>query len=137
MPVRMVVLLTAAMVATGCGVVSDEQEPAMETIRGTVIYLEGVALPPAAKVSVEIQDVSRADAPARVLASTRFEAEGGPPYPFRLSYDPDRVDTRMRYALGAAITLGDKLLFTTDPHHPAFRIRKIGNRAGALAGQTS
>jgi len=117
---RMLVFLTAAMVATGCGVVPDEQEPDVETIRGTVIYLERIALPPGAEVKVELQDVSRADAPAVVLASTRFEANGAPPYPFELTYDPADIDERMSYALRAMISLGDELLFTTDTRHFAF-----------------
>ena len=117
---RIVVFLTATMVATGCWVVPEEQEPDVEAIRGTVIYLERIALPPGAEVRVELQHVSRADAPAVVLASTRFEAEGAPPYPFELTYDPTDIDERMSYALRATISLGDELLFTTDTRHPAF-----------------
>lgn len=140
----MTVLATAALIATGCGAEPGEQEAGMESIRGTVIYLERMALPPGAEVAVELQDVSLADAPARVLAATRFEAEGGPPYPFELTYDPAAIDQRMRYALRATITLGDELLFTTDTHHPAFgteehelRVRRVGASTDADAGDGS
>ncbi|WP_405225911.1 YbaY family lipoprotein [Lentisalinibacter sediminis] len=114
----------------------------MSTLRGEVFYLERIALPPGAKVTVELQDVSRADAPAMVLASTRFAAEGVPPYPFELTYDPADIDGRMNYALRATITRGDELLFATNSRHPAFateehalRVRKV--EASADTGEAS
>jgi putative lipoprotein len=125
------IAMSVCLLAAGCTQEPPEEE-AVNVIRGEVIYLERIALPPGAEVSVELEDVSRADAPAVVLASTRFEAEGGPPYPFELTYDPADIDERMRYALRAAISLGDELLFTTDTHHPPFaadehdlRVRKV------------
>ena len=117
----------AVIVLSLAAACADEQvssethmEQGMATISGTVFYRERIALPPGAEVSVELQDVSRADAPAEVLASTRFRAEGGPPYGFELSYDPADIDQRMSYALRAAIRADGELLFTTDTHHPAF-----------------
>jgi putative lipoprotein len=112
------------LMVAGCSESTAPEGAAMEEdmgkITGTVLYRERIALPPGAEVTVELQDVSRADAPAEVLAKTRMPAEGGPPYPFELSYDPAAIDERMRYALRATITAEGRLLFTTDTHHPAF-----------------
>ncbi len=125
------IAIAACLFAAGCAEGPPEGD-SMSTISGQVIYLERIALPPGAEVTVELQDVSRADAPAVVISSTRFAAEGAPPYPFELTYDPADIDGRMSYALRATIKRGDELLFTTDSHHPAFateehelRLRKV------------
>ena len=38
------------------------------------------------------KDISRADAPAEVLASVLTTPEGGPPYPFKIDYDESLID---------------------------------------------
>jgi putative lipoprotein len=125
--------IAVCLLAAGCGESTPEEEP-MGTLRGEVIYLERIALPPGAEVTVELQDVSRSDAPAVVLASTRFEADGAPPYPFELTFDPADIDDRMSYALRATISLGDDLLFTTDAHHPAFATDEHEIRVRSASG---
>jgi putative lipoprotein len=57
---------------------------------------------------------------ATVLASVRLTPDSGPPYPFSIEYDPDRIDSRMRYGLRATITVGDRLMFTTTEHIDPF-----------------
>ena len=137
---RMTILLLSTLLAAGCAT-GGEEDDTMGKISGSVIYLERIALPPGAIVTVELRDVSMADAPAKMLGSTRFEAQGGPPYPFALSYDPEAIDERHSYALRATISSGDQLLFTTDTHHPAFtteahelRVRSVG---GTIAGDAN
>lgn len=137
----LMILLFPMLLAAGCTTVGQE-ESMMGTISGRVIYLERIALPPGAIVTVELRDVSIADAAAKTLASTRFEAEGSPPYPFELSFDADAIDERHTYALKAMISLGDRLLFTTDTHHPAFtggehelRVRSVGGSVGDSIGE--
>ena len=89
-------------------------------ISGTVIYRERMALPPQATVTVRLEDVSRMDVAADVLAESRFPAESGPPFAFRLDYDPAEITEGRRYALRASIHLEDRLLFTNTEHIPAF-----------------
>lgn len=137
----MMIPLFPMLLVAGC-TKGGQEESTMGTISGRVIYLERIALPPGAIVTVELRDVSIADAAAKTLASTRFEAEGGPPYPFELSFDADAIDERHTYALKAMIRLGDQLLFTTDTHHPAFtggehelRVRSVGGSIGESIGE--
>lgn len=92
----------------------------MAVIKGQVVYRERMMLPPGAEIEVQLQDISRADALATVMASVLLQADGGPPYAFEIDYDPSRIDQRMRYALRATISDGDKLLFTSTDYIDPF-----------------
>lgn len=88
-------------------------------VTGTVTYRERMMLPPSATVNVQLQDVSRADAAAVVLAEQTITPGGsGPPYAFSLSYDPAQIDERGRYAVRATISDGGQLLFTSTQSYP-------------------
>ena len=88
-------------------------------VTGTVTYQERITLPPTARVIVELQDVSRADAPAMIIATQTIDPAGkAPPYPFELTYDPAKIDQRNTYAVRATIRDGDKLLFTSTQAYP-------------------
>lgn len=80
-------------------------------IRGEVWYRQRIALPPSAVVTVQLVEVSRADAPATLLASQTLGAEHQPPLAFELHYDPARIDERLSYALQARIEDGNQLRF--------------------------
>ncbi|MEA1978303.1 MAG: Gmad2 immunoglobulin-like domain-containing protein [Chloroflexota bacterium] len=84
-------------------------------VAGTVSYQQMSVLPPDAVLTVQLQDVSNADAPATVIGETivtEFEFDGIP-IPFAVSYDPEAIDTRNTYALSVRITDGaGNLLFT-------------------------
>ena len=92
----------------------------MGTIEGSVWYRERMLLPPGAEVSITLEDVARADAKSELLAETRFQPQGGPPWTFTLSYDPAKILDKGRYALRARIEVNEKLMFTSMEHIPAF-----------------
>jgi putative lipoprotein len=94
----------------------------MESISGSVTYLERIMLPPTAVVEVTMADVARMDAPADVIATTTFAAHGGPPFPFVLGYDPEQLTTRGRYAVRVTIRAEGRLLFTSTQHIPALEL---------------
>jgi uncharacterized lipoprotein YbaY/heat shock protein HslJ len=93
-------------------------EPATGTVTGSVSYRERMALPPNAVLEVQLQDVSLADAPARVIATQRIENPGQVPIAFSLAYDPTAIDPVNRYALQARIEVDDRLWFINDTHTP-------------------
>ena len=92
-------------------------ESPMALISGTLTYRERLALSPAAVATVELRDVSGGAAAGAIVASVRLESPGNPPIPFRLEYDPARVDEGLPYALRAEIREGERLLFAADQHH--------------------
>lgn len=86
------------------------------TISGTFAYRERIATPPDATAQVVLQDVSRADAPAVVLARHDIDLNGkSPPFAYSMSVDHDELDVRMRYAVQIQIRgRNDRLLWITD-----------------------
>ena len=77
-----------------------------------------MTLPPGAALEATLEDVSRADAAAEVIGSTRVEKPGNPPIRFEIHYDPSRIDPKGPYAVRARIMVGGNPFFTTDQHHP-------------------
>lgn len=93
--------------------------PGTALLTGSVLYLQRIALPPDAEVSVTLQDVSRADAPAVEIASTMFKTDGRQvPLPFTLTYEPEKIDADAAYSLAARISNAGELLWISDAHTP-------------------
>lgn len=88
------------------------------TVTGTATYRERMALPPDAVFEARLEDVSRADAPAEILGSTRKASPGNPPFDFAIGYDPSRIDPSHQYAVRAQVLLDGRPLFVTDTRHP-------------------
>lgn len=87
-------------------------------VSGTVSYLLRMALPPTAVVEVTLQDISRQDVPATLLAREIIVAGGRQvPLPFTLAYDTDAIDALFTYAVAARITDKGKLLFINKSVH--------------------
>ena len=104
-------LMAASIAVVAAGVASAGK------IEGTATYRERIAVTPGTTLFVELQDVSRADAPSVTLAAQRY-ALTGVPAPFELTYDDALIDDRMQYVLRASIFQGDKMLMTTDQAYP-------------------
>jgi putative lipoprotein len=96
------------------------EEAKVATIEGSVFYRERMLLPPGAEVELQLQDISRADALATVMASVIITPEGGPPYEFAIDYDPASIDSRRRYALRGTISLDERLLFSSTEYIDPF-----------------
>ena len=91
----------------------EVQSPRGE-ITGTASYRERMMLPPGSTLEVTLEDVSRADAPADVIARAEVEASKAPPYAFTLAYDPARINSNHRYNVRARIMADDKLMLQSD-----------------------
>ncbi len=88
-------------------------------VTGTVTYLQRIALAADAIVDVQLRDVSLQDGPAKVLAEVRIPAAGKQvPIPFRLPYAPTDINPAHSYAIGAAILVDVKTIFTSTSSHP-------------------
>jgi putative lipoprotein len=91
---------------------------AEQVVRGEVVYRERIALPPNALVTVQLADVSLADAPAAIVAERKIEPKGQVPIPFELKFDSSAIQGKNSYALQARITVDDRLMFLNDERHP-------------------
>lgn len=88
-----------------------------ETLRGTALLRERIALPEGLTLEATISDVSRADAPAEVLAGITIQTSGQPPFAFEIEYDPAKLQPQARYALRVTLSRDGALLATTDTIH--------------------
>lgn len=95
------------------------------TLPGTATYRERIALPADAVFEAELQDVSRADAPATVLGRARLDPAGQPPFRFEIAYDDAAVQAGGRYSVRATVKQQDRLLFTTDKLYPVLDGREV------------
>lgn len=86
-------------------------------ITGSVVYLERMLLPEGAEARVTLEDVSRADATADIVAEVTVPARTTPTL-FVLSYPAESLVDGHRYALRATISAGGELLLTTTESHP-------------------
>ncbi len=115
----MVSTLAAALVVTACTKLIPT-DTNMGHIQGNVTYRERIALPDDAKVTVTLEDVSLADAPAEVLSRQTFLTDGKqPPFAYQLSYQSDQIEPNHRYIVSARIEgQNGKLLFVSDTAYP-------------------
>jgi putative lipoprotein len=104
------------MIVQGCQL---DKPPAMESVTGTVSYLQRIALPTNAVIVVKLSDVSLADAPAKMIAEQTINlGQRQVPVPFELTFDPAKIDAKRAYSVSAKITVDGKLMFTTDQAYP-------------------
>ncbi len=101
----------------GILVVPELSVAAEKTLKGEVMYRERIALPPKAELSVQLADVSLADAAAAVIGERKVAPAGQVPIKFEISFDPQVIRPHMTYALQARITVDDRLLFISDMRH--------------------
>ena len=88
-------------------------------IRGRALYLERIAPPPGATLSVQLVDNQLADTPAAVVASADFRDLKGPPFAFTLPYDPAKLRPNGMYGLHAGLRDAQGTLwFVTDTRVP-------------------
>ena len=89
------------------------------TIEGRAVYLERIAPPPGAILSVQLIDNQLADTPAAVIASADFTDVKGPPFAFSLPYDPAKLRPNGLYGLHAGLRDAQGTLwFVTDTRVP-------------------
>ncbi|WP_283426536.1 META domain-containing protein [Shimia sagamensis] len=82
-----------------------------QTLNGSVLYREKIALPPEALVEVTLEDVSKMDVKSTVLARQTLKPSGQVPVAYQLTYDDGMVDERGRYSVRAVIRVGDNVMW--------------------------
>ncbi|AIU67348.1 YbaY family lipoprotein [Vibrio coralliilyticus] len=98
---------------------NEEGGVKMTAVSGTVAYRQFIALPDNALVTVTLQDISLADAPATVIAKHRFETGGTQvPFEFELAFDPRKIKPHHTYSVSARIEVDGQLRFISDTVYP-------------------
>ena len=128
----------------GDGAPAAAVPPAASTaIRGSATYLERMAPPPGATLTVQLIDNQLADTPAAVIATAEFKDPAGPPFAFVLPYDAAKLRGNGQYGLHAGLRDAQgKLWFVTDTRVPVtpgsaqpveFRMVRTGTPADAAS----
>lgn len=124
--------LAAVLVVPPADNVHAASDDILIEVSGTAAYRQRIALPPDAVLTVRIEDVSRADAQASVLAeSSQAFGDRQVPIPFTLAVLRAAIDARSTYAVRATITVGGQLRFTTTRHYPVLT-REASNRVDLM-----
>ena len=88
------------------------------SVTGTITFDETVNLPEDAKLTIELRDVSYADALSELISSIIINDIGRPPVNFRLEYTPNQIQSNNTYSIGVKIhDSSDRLLFINDIAH--------------------
>ena len=90
------------------------------SVTGEVTYLQRIALPDDAVVTVQILDVSKQDVAATIMGEQVINTDGKQvPIAYEVEYNEDDIDERFTYSMSARITDGSgKLLFINDTMIP-------------------
>jgi uncharacterized lipoprotein YbaY len=88
-------------------------------VTGTVSYLYRIAMPPTAVVDVQLQDISRDDSSAPIIAEQKIDfGDRQVPIPFDLKFDPAKINPLHRYGLHATIVVDGAVRFRTETAYP-------------------
>ncbi|MDL5052888.1 YbaY family lipoprotein [Oscillatoria laete-virens NRMC-F 0139] len=108
-----------ALLIGAAGLLSAQDEPGFGVISGTVTYQPRIALPDNAEILIELEDVSRMDAPSIVIASQRIFTQGRQvPIPYSLSYDTASITDMGSYNVRARIFVDGVLMWISDTNTP-------------------
>jgi putative lipoprotein len=115
---------TALLVVVGAlalgpaGALAADAAPGAK-VTGFVSYENNDDLSPTAVLTVKLVDVSRADAPADVIAQQVIQTNGlQVPIAYEVDYDPAKIDPSHRYAIQARIDDQGSVQYTSDRVYP-------------------
>jgi putative lipoprotein len=88
----------------GCAANTSPPADTRPAVTGTIASSDGFVLAPGSQVEVTLADVSRADAPAVVLAQETLPITGPYQLPFSLPYNLAEIDPNHTYVVSARVT---------------------------------
>jgi len=109
-PVAMASALLAVL-AIACAQPASKRVPA--NLTGTITYREHIALPPGARVEVQLVDASDENVAAPLVAERLIDEPGQVPIAFSLAYDPASIRSSHTYALRVRIRVGEDVWFAS------------------------
>ncbi len=95
-------------------------------ITGT-LDIDATTLDPTAVIAVQLQDVSRTDAPAEIVSAHVITSATSTSIPFAVYYDPYAIDPAHHYQLAARVTVNDEVQYASTEQYPVLT-------AGQLSG---
>ena len=109
--------LTLLLFAAACGD-STTDSTELSTVRGRVISDQAVTIDADSELIVRLSDVSLQDVAAPVISELIISGPRELPVPFVLPYNPEEIDERNTYSVGARIQRGNTLLYISTTSNP-------------------
>jgi putative lipoprotein len=126
--------------ADNCKLARAENAKTDPMVSGTVAYRERMAMPESAVLTIQLQDISLADAPAKIIAEQKFAFAGHQvPLPFELHYNAKEINPNHKYALSARIAVNGQLMFVNSTTYPVITQKnpdKVDILVHMVEGQT-
>jgi uncharacterized lipoprotein YbaY len=114
------------------------QPVALSVMTGTVSYMQRIALDPQSVIQVQLLDVSKAGAPAQVMASQVFQSNGRQvPIPFALRYHPDQILPTHTYQVRANIAENGQPSWVTTQAFPVLTNGNPDNNVNVIVTQAA
>lgn len=107
----------AAALALALAAAAPAARAEQPAVTGRVTAAAPAALPADAELIVRVYDVSRMDAPAKLMGEQRQPA-ASLPLEFQVFYDPAMILAAHTYAASARIEAGGKLLYISTRNYP-------------------
>ena len=87
---------------------------------GNIVSKESVTLSDGATIQVQIQDVSLADAPAKIVGEQSIDGSGEQlPIAYEVAYDPAGIEDRNAYSMSVRIEDAEgNLIYISDTNTP-------------------
>jgi putative lipoprotein len=107
-------ILAGITVLAGCSTATEA------TVSGNIATQASDTLPDGATIQVQIQDVSQADAAAKVIGEKSIDGSSESfPIPYEVTYDPASIDDRFSYSMSVRIEDADgNLIYISDTNTP-------------------
>lgn len=105
--------LIAVLLMLAAGLSGCMSGPRLASLNATVVPAAPLDLPPDSQLTVRLEDVSRADAGADVIAESTYTRLGQGPIPVVLRYTTNAIDPERSYALRAQISVDGELTHTS------------------------
>ncbi|WP_349019573.1 YbaY family lipoprotein [Methyloglobulus sp.] len=104
--------------SVGCATQGESKDDLI-TVSGTAAYRQRIAMPPEAVLTVSLEDVSRADTVATILAESKQAfGERQVPLEFALQVPNSKINPDSDYNLRAKIDVGGQMHFITTRSYP-------------------
>jgi uncharacterized lipoprotein YbaY len=108
-----VAILVATIAALAVGCAQPKSPRSSANLTGTITYRERIALPPNARVEVQLVDATDENAPSPLVAERLIDEPGQVPIAFSLSYDPASISASHTYALRVRIRVDQDIWFAS------------------------
>jgi putative lipoprotein len=108
-------MLSATVALAGCGNSNNKA-----AVTGVITHTHRMILPVGYVVTVQIEDITKADAPGKKIAEQVIKSQGVElPMPFEVVYDPGKINANHTYSVLVKIADSDgKMLYTNNTSVP-------------------